>query len=143
MYSSHSFENEQDISLFFFQAEGQAVLAGRLVHTQNIPVEVTVAWVIAVTMHRVQCWAEPWGGSGGYSVCLSSLVPGASHSGSKHNPAAARTQDGAAAHPHPQDRDPHTVPVTFSKPSILPSLSSGKKPLGEEWLFHLPSGSGN
>lgn len=27
-----------------------------------------------------------------------------------------------------QDRDPHPVPVTFSKPSILPSLSSGKSP---------------
>lgn len=44
---------------------------------------------------------------------------------------------------HTQDRDPHTVPVTFSKPSILPSSSSGKKPLSEGWLLHPPSGSGN
>lgn len=74
------------------------MLAERLVHIQNIPVEATGGLVHCCDHAKSPVWGRALGWL--RSVSKVPEQPGASHSGSKHNPAAARAQAGAAAHPH-------------------------------------------
>lgn len=150
MYSSHSFENYRDISPLLFQAEGRALLAGRLVHTQNIPVEATGSLIHCSDHAQSPAWCRAPGW-----LCLSCLEIrehsrcAQAASWLEHPPEGANTavlllgprlvllHIPTLCCSNTGQESPHSA-----KPSILPSLSSGKKPMSEGWLLHLPSATG-
>lgn len=117
---------------FFSQAEGQALLAGRLVHIQNVPVEATCVPDSLLGPCTEPSMVQSPGvavpvlslNSGAFPMCSSILMAGG-HSGHKHNlscctspPCAAQARTGI----------PTQCPCLSPNPASSLSCPQGKSP---------------